>query len=232
MTIQMLEVNFRKQLAYFELAMKFTMENEILALIGPSGSGKTTLLNCIAGIMHPDQGEISLNGLFFYQEGHKPLKIQKRKAGYLFQDYALFPHLSAEENILYGTKRGADLSYVTELTKLLGISELLEKYPHQISGGEKQRVALARALAAKPDILLLDEPFSALDDDTRARCQEELFRIHERWKIPVIFVTHLKADAEKLADRMIKVDKGQMTEQALNERGEENGGKIFKTDFV
>ena len=133
---------------------------------------------------------------------------------------------------MYGTKRGSDLSHITELSKLLGIAGLLGKYPHQISGGEKQRVALARALAAKPDILLLDEPFSALDDETRARCQEELQKIHERWKIPVIFVTHLKADAEKLADRIIKVDQGQMAEQGLLERGGQCGRQILKADFI
>lgn len=223
----MLTVDFTKKLDHFTLSMTFSMNDEIVALIGPSGSGKTTLLNCLAGITQPDAGIIALNGTVFYQSGQKPLKIQKRKTGYLFQDYALFPHLSVEENILYGTKQGSDLSHITSLSKLLGISGLLAKYPHQISGGEKQRVALARALAAKPDILLLDEPFSALDDDTRARCQEELHKIHEQWKIPVIFVTHLKADAEKLADRIIKVDQGQMTEQGLQERGGLVGREIL-----
>ena len=96
---------------------------------------------------------------------------------------------------------------------ILGIRGILKKYPHQISGGEKQRVALARALAAKPDILLLDEPFSALDDDTRNRCHEELIRIHQLWKIPVVIVTHRKADAEKLAHRTIRIEKGEMAEQ-------------------
>jgi molybdate transport system ATP-binding protein len=208
-----LAVNFKKRLEHFELAVQFQLDNEIMALVGSSGSGKTTLLNCIAGIVQPDLGEITLNNVEFFKEGKKPLKIQKRKVGYLFQDYALFPHLSIEENILYGTARGSDLSHITELTKILGIEKLLPKYAHQISGGEKQRVALTRALAAKPDILLLDEPFSALDDDNRTRCQEELFRIHERWKIPVIFVTHRKADAERLADRVVRIEKGHMTEQ-------------------
>ncbi|MGI2328208.1 ATP-binding cassette domain-containing protein [Planococcus sp. YIM B11945] len=209
----MLKVNFQKQLEHFELAIRFQMDNEIMALVGSSGSGKTTLLNCIAGIVQPDRGAITLNDTEFYKEGNKPLKIQKRKVGYLFQDYALFPHLSVEENILYSTSRGADLTPIRELTTILGISNLLSKYPHQISGGEKQRVALTRALAAKPDILLLDEPFSALDDDNRSRCQEELFRIHQSWKIPIIFVTHRKADAEKLADRVVRIEKGQMAEQ-------------------
>ena len=232
MIVGMLTVNFKKKLDHFELAMEFSMKDEIIALIGPSGSGKTTLLNCIAGITQPDAGTIALNGVVFYGDGQKPLKIQKRRTGYLFQDYALFPHLSVEENILYGTKKGDDLSHITELSKLLGIAALLDKYPHQISGGEKQRVALARALAAKPDILLLDEPFSALDDDTRERCQQQLQKIHESWKIPVIFVTHLRADAEKLADRIIKVDRGQMAEQGLTERGGQFGRQILQADPI
>lgn len=209
----MLHVDFKKRLEHFELTVEFELRQEILALIGSSGSGKTTLLNCLAGINQPDQGEISLGSKHFYKDGQKPLKIQKRNVGYLFQDYALFPHWNVERNILSGLSRKADLTHVKELTELLGINALLQKYPHQISGGEKQRVALARALAAKPDILLLDEPFSALDDETRSRCQGELLRIHELWQIPVIFVTHRKADAETLADRVIRIEKGQMTEQ-------------------
>jgi molybdate transport system ATP-binding protein len=211
----MLLANFSKQLEKFKLETALQLNNEILALIGPSGSGKTTLLNCIAGIVQPDQGEISLNGSIFYQDGGKPLKIQKRKVGYLFQDYALFPHFTAEKNILYSMPKKSDPAHINELTELLGIRHILPKYPHQISGGEKQRVALARALAAKPDILLLDEPFSALDDDTRDRCHQELLRIHELWNIPIIFVTHRKADAEKLASRVIRIDQGKMTEQQL-----------------
>ncbi|MBE3102643.1 MAG: ATP-binding cassette domain-containing protein [Bacilli bacterium] len=208
----MLKVDIRKQLEHFKLEMQFQMGKEIVAIVGSSGSGKTTFLNCIAGIMNPDVGGVSLNEIDFYKEGRKPLKIQKRKVGYLFQDYALFPHLSVEQNILYGTSRMTDISHINELTKILGISVLLSKYPHQISGGEKQRVALARALASKPNLLLLDEPFSALDDDTRSRCQDELLRIHELWRIPIIFVTHRKADTQKLATRLIQIEKGRMIE--------------------
>ena len=211
----MLKVDVQKQLDHFNLEMEFELGQEILALVGSSGSGKTTLLNCLAGIVHPDAGKISLNGRDFYSKGQKPLKIQNRKVGYLFQDYSLFPHLTAEQNILYALSRGADLSPITELTKILGITGLLAKYPHQISGGEKQRVALTRAMAVQPDILLLDEPFSALDDANRDRCQDELLRIHRQWQIPIIFVTHRIADAEKLADRIIRIEKGQMTEQAV-----------------
>lgn len=211
----MLQVDFQKKLDHFSLTMQFNLDREILALVGSSGSGKTTLLNCLAGIGHPDAGKISLNGTDFFKSGQKPLKIQKRKVGYLFQDYALFPHLSVEQNILYAVPRGTDISHITELTKILGITGLLAKYPHQISGGEKQRVALTRSLAAQPDLLLLDEPFSALDDANRDRCQSELLRIHQQWRIPMIFVTHRIADAEKLADQMMRIEKGQMTEEAV-----------------
>ncbi|ANU14379.1 molybdenum transport ATP-binding protein ModC [Planococcus halocryophilus Or1] len=211
----MLQVDFKKQLDHFSLTMQFRLDKEILALVGSSGSGKTTLLNCIAGIVHPDVGEISLNERKFYSDDQKPLKIQKRKVGYLFQDYALFPHLTVEQNILYAVPRESAIAHITELTKILGITGLLGKYPHQISGGEKQRVALTRSLAAQPDILLLDEPFSALDDANRDRCQNELLRIHEKWQIPIIFVTHRIADAEKLADRIMRIEKGQMTEETV-----------------
>lgn len=209
----MLAVDFSKQLEHFKLTMTFKLNNEIMALTGPSGSGKTTLLNCLAGIVQPDSGKISLNGRNFFEEGKKPLKIQQRKAGYLFQDYALFPHFTAEKNILYGLPKRSDLTHVVQLTQLLGIEGILHKYPHQISGGEKQRVALARALAVKPDILLLDEPFSALDDETRLRCYSELIRIHALWKIPIIFVSHQKTDAEHLATRIFRIQNGEIAEQ-------------------
>ncbi|ANU27148.1 ATP-binding cassette domain-containing protein [Planococcus versutus] len=211
----MLQVDFQKQLEHFRLETKFELDKEILALVGSSGSGKTTLLNCLAGIVHPDTGQISLNGIDFFNHHQKPLKIQKRKVGYLFQDYALFPHLTVEQNILYAVPRKTDVSHITELTKILGITSLLAKYPHQISGGEKQRVALTRSLAAQPDILLLDEPFSALDDANRDRCQHELMRIHQQWQIPMIFVTHRIADAEKLANQILRIEKGQMTEEPV-----------------
>lgn len=211
----MLTVNFSKKLENFNLEPDFQLAKEIMALIGPSGSGKTTLLNCIAGIVRPDKGEIVLNGNAFCRDGEKPLRIQSRKVGYLFQDYALFPHFTSEKNILFSLPRKSDLTHIKRVTELLGIQGILHKYPHQISGGEKQRVALARALAAKPDILLLDEPFSALDDDTSKRCHEQLLRIHELWEIPIIFVTHRKADAEKLASRIIRIEQGVMREQPV-----------------
>ncbi|WP_088006825.1 ATP-binding cassette domain-containing protein [Indiicoccus explosivorum] len=206
----MLELDFRKRLKQFDLQAELELGMEIMAVVGPSGSGKTTLLNCIAGITQPDSGVIRLNEKTFYKTGERPLRIQDRRVGYLFQDYALFPHMTAGRNIRFGAGKEADAAHIAELTELLGIGGLLDSYPHQISGGEKQRVALARALAAKPDLLLLDEPFSALDDDTRSRCQQELLRIHNLWQVPVIFVTHSRQEAAKLAHRIVQVDRGRL----------------------
>ncbi len=209
--IRMLEVRIKKTLAHFQLDVEWKMEQEILVLFGPSGSGKTTVLNCIAGLEQPDAGYIALNGRPFFDAKRGSLPPQKRNIGYLFQDYALFPHMTVERNIAYGMKKNKhrDRSLLVEqLVDVLGIRHLLKKYPQQISGGEKQRVALARALATEPSVLLLDEPLSALDQETRAECQNELLRLHNIWRIPFIIVTHDSQEAEKLGDTILFLEKG------------------------
>ncbi|ARI75501.1 ATP-binding cassette domain-containing protein [Halobacillus mangrovi] len=203
----MLEITIQKQLAHFHLDIHMTVENEIVILFGPSGSGKTTILNCIAGLTNPDQGQIQLNNRMLYAANEKPVPVQKRKVGYLFQDYALFPHMTVKKNIEYGA---ADRELTNQLTRVVGIEHLLNKYPRQISGGEKQRVALVRALATQPDLLLLDEPFSSLDTKTREECHQELKRLHEMWKIPIVMVTHDEYEAKKLGDRIIYMHRGQI----------------------
>lgn len=212
---EMLEVKIKKRLFHYELDVNFTVDNEILVLFGPSGSGKTTILHCIAGLTAPDKGNISLGGQTFYDGTMKTVPTQRRNIGYLFQDYALFPHMTVEKNIHYGVKKKAhETDFVIEqLLDVLGIKHLLPKYPHQISGGEKQRVALARALATEPSILLLDEPLSALDKDTRIECQNELIRLHELWKIPFIIVTHDMDEAERLGHRIIFLEQGKIIKQ-------------------
>lgn len=211
----MLEVKVTKTLFHYELDMDFLVNDEILVLFGPSGSGKTTILHSIAGLTEPDSGNISLDGQTFYDGTMKTVPTQKRNIGYLFQDYALFPHMTVEKNIHYGVKKKAhETDFVIEqLLDVLGIKHLLPKYPHQISGGEKQRVALARALATEPSILLLDEPLSALDKDTRTECQNELIRLHELWKIPFIIVTHDMDEAERLGHRIIFLEQGKIIKQ-------------------
>lgn len=213
----MLNVQIQKRLPEFFLDVSFVVQPEVAVLFGPSGSGKTTILNCIAGLVHPDAGQITLGGKPFYEQGRKPLPVQKRNIGYLFQDYALFPHMTVEQNIRYGMRRRRAEKTEKEaglhdLLATVGIDQLLDKYPHQLSGGQKQRVALVRALATKPDILLLDEPLSALDADTRRQCQDELLRLHAMWNIPFLLVTHDREEAEKLADVILFIEGGTLKE--------------------
>jgi molybdate transport system ATP-binding protein len=215
----MLDVHINKKLEHFSMDVKLKVENEILVLVGPSGSGKTTILNVIAGLDNPDDGWVKLNGQKYYLGKGKSLPPQKRNVGYLFQDYALFPHMSVEKNIFYGMKDKMATSRIEQLVEVLGIGHLLLKYPQQISGGEKQRVALARALATEPSVLLLDEPLSALDRDTRLECQEELLRIHQMWKIPFIIVTHDMDEAEKLGDTLLFLKKGSVEKVVDNRIG-------------
>lgn len=207
----MLEVRIKKELAHFSMDIHLQAKDEIVVLVGPSGSGKTTILNIIAGLDHPDEGLIRLNGQIYFQGKGEAIPPQQRNIGYLFQDYALFPHMTVEKNILYGVKdkkEKAVLARITDLIDVIGIGHLVKKFPHQISGGEKQRVALARALATEPSVLLLDEPLSALDHVTRLECQDELLRIHQLWKIPFIVVTHDMGEAKKLGDRLLFLNKG------------------------
>lgn len=210
----MLLLDIQKRLDQFHLDVAFSCEDEIVVLLGPSGSGKTTILNCIAGLINPDSGCIQVNNNVFFDGKRTALPPQKRQVGYLFQDYALFPHMTVEKNIRYGVKQGSSTD-VAPLLDVLGIKHLLQKYPHQISGGEKQRVALARALATEPRILLLDEPLSALDRETRLQCQDELLRLHEMWKIPLLIVTHDMDEAEKLGDRILFLEKGNVINELL-----------------
>lgn len=203
----MLQLAITKKLKNFSIDAEFTVGAEIVVLFGPSGAGKTTILNCIAGLTNPDAGTITLNNRPLYRTREKPTPVQRRNIGYLFQDYALFPHMTVEKNIKYGMR---DEELLQKLIKVIGIGHLLDSYPHQISGGEKQRVALIRALATKPEALLLDEPFSSLDDKTRLECQNELLRLHETWKIPIIMVTHDREEAERLGNRILRMEKGKL----------------------
>ncbi|RNB75041.1 ATP-binding cassette domain-containing protein [Brevibacillus panacihumi] len=217
----MLTVSIQKQLPDFLLDVCFAIQKEIVVLFGPSGSGKTTILNSIAGLVTPDAGMIRLGDTLFYEHGTKALPVQKRNIGYVFQDYALFPHMTVAQNIRYGVKEGKEVG-LDELVATVGIGHLLDKYPHQISGGQKQRVALVRALATKPDLLLLDEPLSALDADTRKECQDELLRLQAVWKIPFLMVTHDREEAERLADIILTIENGKLT-------GEKRGARDLAT---
>jgi molybdate transport system ATP-binding protein len=209
----MIKARFGKKLPSFELDIDFTLSKGILAVVGPSGAGKTTLLQCVAGLQKPSWGEISIGEkqIFSSQQGTN-LPARNRRIGYVFQDYALFPHMTVEKNVIYGMPKGEKKSKnflsAASVLNMLKIEHLRDRYPSQISGGEQQRIALARALITTPDLLLLDEPLSALDQDTRSTLQLELRRLQIQWQIPFILVTHDTQEANLLGDQIIKINGG------------------------
>ena len=216
----MLDLNIEKHFDEFGLAVQFGIEAQILALFGASGAGKTMTLNCIAGLLTPDDGSIRLNGRdLFHRVKGVNVPTRSRKIGYVFQNYALFPHLTVQENIGYGVRDSHNAATrVNELLELTHLTELAARYPAQLSGGQQQRVALARALAPRPNLLLLDEPFSALDAPTRMQLRGELRDLQHEFKIPVIFVTHDLGEAYFLADQLAVIDGG--TIQQIDAPGE------------
>lgn len=190
--------------------------NEITAIFGESGAGKTTLLKIIAGLIKPEFGRIEVGDeLWFDTQKNVNLAIQKRKIGFVFQDYALFPNMSVKENISYAatSKQKAE-----ELLSLMNLENLAKIYPKNLSGGQAQRVALARALAREPQILLLDEPLSALDFKMRSFLQDELVKILQHFKITTLLVSHDLAEIYKLSHRILELSDGKIIKDSrINE---------------
>lgn len=207
----MLLVKIKKALPDFTLDIEFSVESHVLVLFGHSGCGKTTTLRCLAGLLKPDEGSIVHDGKVLFSSKNKIfLPPRVRKVGYMFQEYALFPHMNVQKNIWYGVKKSDDKAQdlYERLMSLLKIEHLAKRFICHLSGGEKQRVALARALMAKPGMLLLDEPMSALDHATRLELQAELKRMHELWNIPFVLVTHDLEEAKVLGDQIIFMERG------------------------
>lgn len=212
----MLTVRVRKRLREFELDVDFSVGAEIVVLFGPSGAGKTTLLRLIAGLARPDSGEIRLGERFLFSRAARvDLPPRERRCGFVFQSLSLFPHLDVLGNIRYGVREpGPETDRRLErLLDTFRISHLTKQYPAELSGGEQQRVAVARALMAEPDVLLLDEPFTALDYDTRSAVYAELLAAHAVWRIPFVLVTHERTEAEKLGDRILQIRNGRVEPQ-------------------
>ena len=202
-----LELCIRKKLSHFTLEMGLCCSaGDILVLVGPSGSGKTTVTRIIAGLEQPDTGTIRLGGRVLCDTTRKiQVPTRRRRLGYVFQEGSLFPHLRVRDNVAFACNNP---SRVDDLLDLLGISHLRKKKPSKISGGERQRVALAQTLASDPDLLLLDEPFSALDIETRHSLQRKFLEIKQQLQIPMVMVTHDLQEASILGDQIIGVENG------------------------
>ncbi|RMF86061.1 MAG: ABC transporter ATP-binding protein [Nitrospinota bacterium] len=210
-----LYVDIVKQLASFRLQVSLEVYTEILVLFGPSGAGKTQTLNAIAGLMTPDRGEILLDGEVFFRRHRIPpsrfVPARKRGVGYVFQQYALFPHLTALENVAYALWRQPEAhKQALHLLERMHLAHLAHRYPQEMSGGQQQRVAIARALAARPKVLLLDEPFSALDLPVRERLQRELRDLQQELGLVVIYVTHNLEEAFVVGHRLAVMREGRV----------------------
>jgi molybdate transport system ATP-binding protein len=199
------------------LNVQFKCEpGQLLALVGPSGAGKSTVLRCIAGLHKASQGHIlSAGNSWFDSSQNIHLTAQQRRVGFVFQNYALFPHLTVVENISLALDNSKDISKVESLLSQVRLTGLGQRYPDQLSGGQQQRVAIARALARDPNVLLLDEPFSAVDKVTRRKLYLELNSLRENIKIPIILVTHDLDEAAMLADTMVVIHRGETLQQDI-----------------
>jgi iron(III) transport system ATP-binding protein len=191
-------------------------KGEFVALLGPSGCGKTTLLRLIAGFEEPEAGEIEVAGRRV--AGGTWVPPERRKVGMVFQDYALFPHLTVTENVAFGLPRAERKTRVPAVLALVDLCGLGERYPHELSGGQQQRVALARALAPKPELVLLDEPWSNIDPHLRASMRDELARILRAINVTVVLVTHDREEAFSLADRVALMRDGAVVQEGTPEQ--------------
>jgi molybdate transport system ATP-binding protein len=201
----------------FLLDAAFTTHATVTALFGPSGSGKTTILSVIAGLRRPDHGRVLLGQrVLFDSNGRVDVPPQTRGIGYVFQEHLLFPHLNVRRNLLYGWRRkpvAARSIPIERVVKILDLDDLLDRMPHTLSGGQRQRVALGRALLCGPELLLLDEPLASVDDELKERVLNYLERVLHEWSLPTLLVTHDLDDVKRLAQWVVRMEKGRVTGQ-------------------
>ena len=210
----MLKVNILKKLKEFDLEVDFELKKGCLGILGPSGCGKSMTLKSVAGIVNPDKGVVSLTSdeetVYFDSNRKINLKPQKRNVGYLFQNYALFPNMTVEENVAIGLPKNHDKNIVENMIKRFHLEGLEKRYPRQLSGGQQQRVALARILAYGPDVILLDEPFSAMDTFLKEQLRIELVNSLKDFDGFSIMVTHDRDEAFQFCDELIVLDEGKI----------------------
>jgi sulfate transport system ATP-binding protein len=227
--------NVSKQFGSFQAVNDVSLKIEggsLVALLGPSGSGKSTLLRLIAGLEMPDSGKIFLTG---EEATHK--SVQDRKIGFVFQHYALFKHLTVRKNIAFGMEiqkipPAKVKARVEELLSLVHLSGLGDRYPSQLSGGQRQRIALARALAVQPKVLLLDEPFGALDAKVRKDLRAWLRRLHDEVHVTTVFVTHDQEEAMEVADEIVVMNKGKVEQVGTPAEIYDNPASAFVMSFI
>jgi len=229
----------KKQFGTFAALNDVTLEvpaGELVALLGPSGSGKTTLLRIIAGLEAPDAGSVHFHGVDATSRD-----VRERQVGFVFQHYALFRHMTVFENVAFGLRvrprkvrppESEIRATVTDLLKLVQLDFLADRYPSQLSGGQRQRVALARALAVKPSVLLLDEPFGALDAKVRKELRRWLRRLHEEVHVTTVFVTHDQEEAMEVADRIVVMNEGKIEQVGHPEEVYEHPATPFVYSFL
>lgn len=202
----------------FEIAAAFRAEPGITVLFGPSGAGKTSILDLIAGILTPMRGRIAVDGHVLYDsQARINLPPEQRRVGYIFQNARLFPHLSVRANLLYGHRlTPADRRYAAcdHIVEMLGIGHLLSRKPGSLSGGEQQRVAIGRAILASPRLLLMDEPLASLDEARKREILPYIERLRDELNIPILYVTHLAAEVERLGNVVVEVANGRVAAQS------------------
>ena len=227
---KLLKVDIQKKLKEFDLIVDFELKKKRLGILGPSGCGKSMTLKSIAGIVNPDEGIVSLNTgeetVYFDSSKKINLKPQKRNVGYLFQNYALFPNMTVEENVAAGLEKDHDEKIVYDMIKRFHLDGLEKRYPRQLSGGQQQRVALARILAYNPDVILLDEPFSAMDTFLKEQLRIELSNSLNDFDGFSIMVTHDRDEAFQFCDELIVLDEGKIIAKGDTYEIFENPGKV------
>ncbi len=229
MSNKLLKVNIHKELKEFDLDVDFELKNGCLGILGPSGCGKSMTLKSIAGIVDPDKGIVSLTTgeetVYFDSDKKINLKPQKRNVGYLFQNYALFPNMTVEENVGIGLPNH-DGNVVSEMIRRFHLEGLEKRYPRQLSGGQQQRVALARIMAYGPDVILLDEPFSAMDTGLKEKLRRELANFLNNFNGFSVLVTHDRDEAFQFCEELIILDKGKIIAKGKTVDLFENPGKV------
>ncbi len=210
----MIELKIKKELLGYQNSFLLTVDvkierGKLVSIYGESGAGKTSLLRLISGLLQPDEGLIKINNELWYDSNMGVnRKAQNRNIGFVFQDYALFPHMSIKENIAFALPKNEGRSWLNELIKMIDLGNLQDRLPETLSGGQKQRVALARALARKPELLLLDEPLSALDHSMRSELQDHIMQLHNKMGLTTLMVSHDIGEISKMSDSVIHMEKG------------------------